>query len=138
MQKWLASGVTFDLLIVEVLQQEALYTLSHHFNASLVGVSSYGTDIRIDELVGNTSPLSYVPSILSTYSDHISFYQRLEILYTHLVEWKHNRLVMIPLQYKIYKEYVSKPTAAFMKVRKNFSLLLFYQHFSISKWVAGI
>lgn len=131
-QKWLENGVKFDLLIVEVLQQDALYALSHHFNASLIGVSSFGTDMRIDELVGNTSPLSYVPSILSTYSDHMSFFQRLDSLYTHVVEWVHNHFVIIPLQYEIYKEYVSNPTADFMAVRNNFSLLLLNQHFSLS------
>ncbi|XP_019847317.2 UDP-glycosyltransferase UGT5 [Bactrocera dorsalis] len=131
-QKWLANGVTFDLLIVEVLQQEALYALSYHFNASLIGVSSFGTDMRIDELVGNTSPLSYVPSVLSTNSDHMSFYQRLESLYTNIVEWVHNHFVMIPLQYELYKTHVSKPTADFMAIRKNFSLLLLNQHFSMS------
>lgn len=131
-QKWLANGVTFDLVIVEALQQDALYALAHHFNASLIGVSSFGTDIRIDELVGNSSPLSYVPSILSTFSDHMTFDERLESLYSHIVEWVHNHYVMIPLHHKLYTKYVNKPTDDFETVRKNFSLLLLNQHFSLS------
>ncbi|XP_053969154.1 UDP-glucosyltransferase 2-like [Anastrepha ludens] len=132
-QKWLQNGVTFDLLIVEALQQEALYALAYHFKALLIGVSTFGTDFRIDELVGNTSPISYIPSVTSHFTDRMNFRQRLENLYVHIVEWLHNRFVLIPLQYELYKKYVRvNPPAPFIDVRKNFSLLLLNQHFSVS------
>ncbi|CAD6995923.1 UDP-glucuronosyltransferase 2A3 [Ceratitis capitata] len=130
-QKWLTNGDTFDLLIVEALEQDALYALAHHFKALLVGVSSFGTDIRIDELVDNVSPLSYIPAVTSHFTDHMNFYQRLESLYISVLDMLHYHYKILPLQYDLYREYVKNPTTDFMEIRKNFSLLLLNQHFSI-------
>ncbi|XP_017482252.1 PREDICTED: UDP-glucuronosyltransferase 2B20-like [Rhagoletis zephyria] len=88
--------------------------------------------MRIDELVGNTSPLSYIPSTTSHLTDHMNFRERLENFYIHVLEWIHNRFVMLPAQYELYKKYVPTPTAPFMEMRKNFSLVLLNQHFSMS------
>ncbi|XP_011193314.2 UDP-glucosyltransferase 2-like [Zeugodacus cucurbitae] len=131
-QELLRSNAHFDLIIVEALQMDAIYALAHHYNASLIGVSTYGADPTIDELVGNTSPTSYVPLPLSELSDRMSFWQRLQNVWHYLLHQLHMHLFYLPNQAAIYKQYFPNSTVDIYAVRKNFSLLLLNQHFAIS------
>lgn len=131
-QELLHSNEHFDLIIVEALQMDAIYAFAHHYNASLIGVSTYGTDPTIDELVGNTSPISYVPLPLSQLSDRMNFWQRLQNVWHHLLHQLHMHFFYLPNQAAIYKHYFPNSTADIYAVRKNFSLVLLNQHFSIS------
>ncbi|XP_050316492.1 UDP-glucosyltransferase 2-like [Bactrocera neohumeralis] len=131
-QELLHSNEHFDLIIVEALQMDAIYALAHHYNALLIGVSTFGTDPTIDELVGNTSPISYVPLPLSQLSDRMNFWQRLQNLWHHLLHQMHMHLFYLPNQAAIYKQYFPNSTADIYAVRKNFSLVLLNQHFAIS------
>ncbi|XP_054725200.1 UDP-glucosyltransferase 2-like [Anastrepha obliqua] len=131
-QELLRSDEHFDLIIVEALQMDAIYTLAHHYKAPIIGISTYGTDPTIDELVGNTSPISYVPLPLSELSDRMDFWQRLQNLWHHFLHQLHMHLFYLPNQSTIYKQYFPNGTADIFAVRKNFSLILLNQHFSIS------
>ncbi|CAD6995922.1 unnamed protein product [Ceratitis capitata] len=131
-QKLLQSDEHFDLVIVEALQMDAVYAFAHHYKAPIIGISTYGTDPTIDELVGNTSPISYIPLPLSELSDRMSFWQRLENLWHHLLHQLHMHFIYLPNQVAIYKEYFPNGTADILALRKSFSLVLLNQHFSIS------
>jgi len=47
----------FDLIISDLWRFDALYGLAAYFDAPIIGIASYGTDWKIDELVGNVSPI---------------------------------------------------------------------------------
>jgi len=55
-------SLQFDLIIVDLWRLDALYGLAAYFDAPIIGIASYGTDWKIDELVGNVSPLAYLQS----------------------------------------------------------------------------
>ncbi|XP_067620064.1 UDP-glucosyltransferase 2-like isoform X2 [Eurosta solidaginis] len=131
-QELLQSNEKFDLIIVETTQLNAIYTLAHHYNAPIIGISTWGTDPTIDELVGNTSPISYIPLPLGQFSDRMNFWQRLTNLWHYLLHQIHMHLYYLPKQQEIYKEYFPNGTADIYAVHKNFSLVLLNQHFSIS------
>ncbi|KAL7730660.1 hypothetical protein ACLKA6_003437 [Drosophila palustris] len=128
----LQSQETFDLVLLETVQTDALFGLAQHFNALTIGISSYGTDRHIDELMGNISPLSFNPMLLSSRTEHMSYEQRLWNVWEASVAWLHKRLVHLPSQEKLYKQYFPKASKTMDQMLDSFSLMLLGQHFSLS------
>ncbi|XP_059219532.1 UDP-glucosyltransferase 2-like [Stomoxys calcitrans] len=122
----------FDLIILEVIHTDALYSLGRHFAAPMIGLSSFGTDIIIDELMGNISPLAYAPQTTIGYTEHMSYKERLHNAFSQLLELLHVRLVHLPRQRQILKKYLPHINADIWDLRTNFSLMLLNQHFSLS------
>ncbi|XP_062122126.1 UDP-glucosyltransferase 2-like [Drosophila sulfurigaster albostrigata] len=123
---------TFDLVILETVQTEALFGLGQHFKALTIGISSFGTDQHIDELMGNISPLSYNPMLLSSRTEHMNYEQRLWNIWEAGVAWIHKRLIHLPSQQRLYKQYFPDASQTLEQVLDNFSLMLLGQHFSLS------
>ncbi|XP_011193322.2 UDP-glucosyltransferase 2 [Zeugodacus cucurbitae] len=131
-QKLLHSNEQFDLIIIEVFCQDSLYALGHHFKAPMIGVSTFGTDVVIDQLVDNISPVAYVPAPSGKNLDRMNFWQRLDNLVAYTIELMYNHLVIIPEQQRYYEKYFPNATVRLADVRRNFSLLLLNQHYSFS------
>lgn len=55
-KKLMASNQTFDVVICEVFLSEALYGLSEHFKAPLIGLGTFGA------IAWNTDMVSWLPS----------------------------------------------------------------------------
>ncbi|XP_018785252.1 PREDICTED: UDP-glucuronosyltransferase-like [Bactrocera latifrons] len=131
-QQLLRSDEHFDLIIIEVFCQDSLYALGEHFKAPMIGVSTFGADIVIDQLVDNVSPLAYVPAPSGVNMDRMNFWQRLDNLYTNTMELLYSHLVIIPEQQRQYEKYFPNATLRLTDVRRDFSLLLLNQHYSFS------
>ncbi|KAH8346553.1 hypothetical protein KR084_004194 [Drosophila pseudotakahashii] len=128
----LASGESFDLVVMETVQTEALFGLAQHFGAQTIGISSYGTDIHIDELMGNISPLSYNPMLLSSRTERMGFEHRLRNVWEASIMWLHKRIVHLPTQRDLYAKYFPTARKSLEDVLDSFSLMLLGQHFSLS------
>ncbi|XP_060649127.1 UDP-glycosyltransferase UGT5-like [Drosophila nasuta] len=124
----------YDLIIVEALRTDALYGFAAHFNAPIIGISTFGTDWNIDELVGNTAPLSYIPLVTAGLSDRMTYWERVHNFVETSVAWVNWKLKYHPIQVKLYEQYfphVAKKVPL-VELSKNFSLVLLNQHFSLS------
>ncbi|XP_023172066.2 UDP-glucuronosyltransferase 2B4-like [Drosophila hydei] len=124
----------YDLIIVEALRTDALYGFAAHFNAPIIGISTFGTDWNIDELVGNTAPISYIPLVTAGLTDRMTYWERVHNFVETAIAWLNWKLVYMPLQVKLYEQYFphvahKKPL---LELGKNFSLVLVNQHFSLS------
>ncbi|XP_017047211.1 UDP-glucosyltransferase 2 [Drosophila ficusphila] len=128
----LNSGETFDLVLAEMIQMEALYGMAQHFNATLAGFSSFGTDRKVDEAVGNISPISYNPLVTSPRTDKMTFWERLVNHYEVVVEDLHRYFVHLPAMEKLYKKYFPNAKKTMEEVMDSFSMVLLGQHFSLS------
>ncbi|XP_016975459.2 UDP-glucosyltransferase 2 [Drosophila rhopaloa] len=128
----LASRETFDLVVSETVQTEALFGLAQHFGAQSIGISSYGTDIHIDELMGNISPLSYNPMLLSSRTERMGFEERLRNVWEATIIWLHKRIIHLPTQRDLYAKYFPNARKSLEEVLDSFSLMLLGQHFSLS------
>jgi len=128
----LNSRESFDLVIMETVQNEALFGLAQHFGAQTIGISSYGTDTHIDELMGNISPLSYNPMLLSSRTERMDFKERLQNVVEASVMWLHKRIVHLPTQRDLYAKYFPSAKKSLEEVLDSFSLMLLGQHFSLS------
>ncbi|XP_017083929.2 UDP-glucosyltransferase 2 [Drosophila eugracilis] len=131
-QKLLNSGETFDIVLAEMIQTEQLYGFAEHFNATLIGFSSFGTDQKIDSHAGNISPISYNPLVTSPRTDKMNFLERLENHYETLVEEIHRHFVHLPNSQKMYKKYFPNAKKTMEEVMDSFSLILLGQHFTLS------
>ncbi|XP_033166577.1 UDP-glucuronosyltransferase 2A2 [Drosophila mauritiana] len=128
----LNSGEKFDLVVMETVQTDALFGLIQHFGAETIGISSYGTDTHIDELMGNISPLSYNPLLLSSRTEQMDFKDRVRNVFEACVMWLHKRIVHLPTQRELYAKYFPTARKSLDEVLDSFSLMLLGQHFSLS------
>lgn len=124
----------FDLIIIEPLRNDALYGFAAHFNAPIMGVSTFGTDWNIDELVGNTSPLSYIPPVTSGLSDRMTYWQRVDSFIQITTAWLNWILIFRPMHDQLYEKFFPHVAhkVPLSELRNNFALVLLNQHFSLS------
>ncbi|TMW45051.1 hypothetical protein DOY81_009869 [Sarcophaga bullata] len=121
----------FDLIILEIYFSESFTGLAEHLKAPLVAVSTMCIQTSIDVLVGNVSPLSYVPNWILPLQQ-MNFWQRLLNILLHLVEWMDYYFKYLPVQKQIYDRYFPHNKMSFEEARKNFSLILLNDHFSLT------
>ncbi|KAH8359715.1 hypothetical protein KR093_008468, partial [Drosophila rubida] len=131
-QKLMNSGEKFDVVLAEMVQTESLFGLAQHFNASLIGFSSYGNDYRIDNLMGNISPLSYNPLITSPRSNSMTFLERLQNKWEVWVETAVHHLIHLPAMKEQYAQYFPNAKKTLDEVLDSFDFMLLGQHFSLS------
>ncbi|KAH8383602.1 hypothetical protein KR009_009534 [Drosophila setifemur] len=131
-KKLLNSGETFDVVLSELIQMEPMYAFGQHFNASLIGFSSFGTDEKIDALFGNISPISYNPMVTSPRTNRMTYLERLSNHYEAVMEKVHHHLVHLPKMQKVFKKYFPNAKKTLEEVVDSFSLVLLGQHFTLS------
>lgn len=68
---------SFDLVIFEMFNTEALVGLGQHFGAPTITLSTYGASQQTNDLVGNPSSLSHVRYSDANYSPKMSLFNRL-------------------------------------------------------------
>ncbi|KAH8358918.1 hypothetical protein KR093_003240 [Drosophila rubida] len=124
----------FDLIILETLRTDALYAFSAHFNAPIIGLSTFGTDWNIDELVGNASPLSYIPLVTTGLTDRMTYWERVYNFIETSIAWVNWKLKYHSVQIKLYEQFFPHLAnkVPLLELSKNFSLVLLNQHFSLS------
>lgn len=66
----------FDVVILEIFLTDAMLGFGAHFNAPTIGFSTFGASKWSTDLVGSPAPLSYVPNPFLSFSDKMSFVQR--------------------------------------------------------------
>lgn len=119
----------FDLVIVEQFNNDAMKAFGHHFNAPVVVVSSIGANGWVNYFVANPAPPSYVPEIMLSFSEHMTFLERLQnTLYANLMEIN-RQLIFFPSQEKLMKQYFPNPPD-FYEMIYNPDLILLNSHIS--------
>lgn len=119
----------FDLIVVEASILEALYGLGPHFKAPIVGFSTHGSSASVASLVGTPAPISYVPHLVLTFSDRMSFVQR---LVNGLVTIFEHVALAIHYQYQtaIFDAVFKEQRGLIREARRSVALVLVNQHFS--------
>lgn len=130
--KEILKSENFDLIIFETFMTEALYGLGEYFNCPTVGLSSFGANTPLDLLVGNNSPISYIPTLFLQHSFEITFWHRCLNVALSLVDKMTYDYLYLPHQRKLYEELFPNATLTFDQANRNFSLVLLNQHFSLN------
>ncbi|XP_037817466.1 UDP-glucosyltransferase 2-like [Lucilia sericata] len=122
----------FDMIMLDTFMTEALYGLGEYFNASMVGISNFGSLTSLDTMVGNVSPLSFIPSIFIQHTFEVTFWQRCLNVALYVVDIMTYEFIHMPLQRTIYEDIFPNATLTFDQACRNFALVLLNQHFSLS------
>lgn len=132
LQKFLKTKQHFDVVIVEQFMNDAQKALSTHFNAPLIIFSTVGANSWINPLVGNPSPLSYIPESMLDYSYNMTFFQRVVNTITFVANELISHCITFPRQNKMLKQYF--PNAPELDdVLYNASLVLLNGHSSLNQ-----
>uniref|UniRef100_A0A1I8Q5P2 UDP-glucuronosyltransferase n=1 Tax=Stomoxys calcitrans TaxID=35570 RepID=A0A1I8Q5P2_STOCA len=125
---------SFDLIIMDVLFTESFYGFGEDFGAPMVAISPWGTMTSIDELVGNTTPLSYIPNMimLRHYNQNMNFWRRSLNVAVYILERIHYYYTYMPMQRKIYEQHFPNASKSITEAQKNFSLVLLNDHFVLT------
>ncbi|XP_013097631.2 UDP-glucosyltransferase 2 [Stomoxys calcitrans] len=123
---------TFDLAIIEAVNTDALYSLGPHFGVPIIGVSSFGNDIIIDDVMGNPTSWAYSPSMNTGFTHQMSYTERLQNVVVQMLELLHNRWIHLPRHQNLLNLYMPHITESVESMRTNISLYLLNQHFSLS------
>ncbi|XP_016998390.2 UDP-glucosyltransferase 2 [Drosophila takahashii] len=124
----------FDLVIMDLWRIDALCGLAAHFGAPIIGMAPYGTDWKIDELVGNVSPMSYLQSPSSRLHNLDTYGGRLSHFIERSISWINYKWRHAEKQRELYRKYFpgiakEKPLS---ETSKNFALILVNQHFTLA------
>lgn len=126
------SGEQFDVVIVECFVSDVLYGFAQHFNAPLVVFSPFGASLWANELIGTPYPFSQIPHTFLCYTDRMSFGERFINTLLWNVDSFYYRNIFLPRQEEMYKTYFPNAMQSLPQVKKNVSLALLNQHFSLS------
>uniref|UniRef100_A0A336LRS6 CSON001689 protein n=1 Tax=Culicoides sonorensis TaxID=179676 RepID=A0A336LRS6_CULSO len=133
-QELLKSKPKFDVVVVEIFVNEAMLGFGHHFNAPVVGMSTFGANNWINDMVGTPSPLSYNPHFQLEFTENMSFTQRLQNLFVNIMDFGIMKFWYHPAQKAIYEAvFPEESRLDFEKVlKKSVSVALLNSHFSTS------
>ncbi|CAO1437944.1 unnamed protein product [Diamesa hyperborea] len=131
-QEIMYSGEKFDAVVVEVFNNDAIFGLAQHFDCPLIGVTTFGANKWANEMTGNQSPYSYVPHPLLSFTDKMSFKERMINTLMSVIENIAFELIYIPGQTKIYNNFFPKATKSFKEVLRNPAMVLLNNHVSSS------
>ncbi|KAH8294655.1 hypothetical protein KR018_000886, partial [Drosophila ironensis] len=126
----------FDLVIIDLWKLDALYGLGAYFGAPIIGIAPYGTEWKIDRLVGNTSPMSYLspPSNALTLPDTETFCGRLHTFLEQSINFINWEWRNAAKHEALYRTYFPKVAAkqSLSELSRNFALIFVNQHFALT------
>lgn len=129
-QKFLSAKESFDVLIVQLFVGDALLSLGHYFNAPVIGISPSTLNKWSRNAVGAPNLASFVPNIVTGYSDQMSFWQRaynsLCYLYDDVTFSQHYSHIQQDILQQMYPNDEKVPS--FHDLLRNISLVLYNSH----------
>lgn len=131
-QKLLKSGAKFDAVLIEQFNNDALKAFATHFRAPLILVSSIGANAWVNSLVGNPSPSAYIPEIFLSYSEHMTFCERIKNTLFGIITELNKNLYVFPQQNKLVQKYFPNPPQL-TDIVYNASMILLNSHISTNQ-----
>lgn len=131
-KEFLLSDAQFDVIIVEVFLSEPLLALGHHFNAPVIGISTFGASKWTTELVGTPNIPSYVPHTFLGFSDKMTFAERVRNLFYYWYEDIAMSILYTPIQQDLLDKYFpGENVPTIEELKRNVSLVLLNTHVTL-------
>ncbi|XP_068156432.1 UDP-glycosyltransferase UGT5 [Drosophila tropicalis] len=127
----LNSNSKFDLVIIEPSHMDCIFGIAAHFNATLMGLSTCGSDWNLDTLIGYTSSSIYEPILPIGFRSADTFLDRLYNWFYLSEEWLLMHLLFLPKIRMVHYHFFGHLHQSFTEIRQSFSLMLLNQHFTI-------
>ncbi|XP_044754019.1 UDP-glucosyltransferase 2-like isoform X2 [Coccinella septempunctata] len=104
-RKFMGSNQTFDVVIVEEFQSEAVKYLAHHFKAPLIIYSSMDTNEWTNPYLGNPDSPAYIPNVFHKFSCQMSFFERVHNTFYYVYSNLVRVLINIPMHNRLVQKY---------------------------------
>jgi hypothetical protein len=126
-QNLLNSDEKFDVVIVDNFLNDAYKAFATHFDAPLILVNPTFSSFWVNSLVGNPSPSSYIPNIMSDYYHPMTFCERLTNSLLDLFNALLYELYVYPKQNEVVQKYIPRG-GDLNDILYNASLVLLNSH----------
>lgn len=122
----------FDLIIVETFNSYLYHSLSHVFNAPIIGFTFSTIMPWVNSKFSNPENPSYIPILFSQLNNKMNFYQRLKNSFELFYSKIHQKYIINPKGDLFLKNYYGNNYFPSLDVLSlNASLLFFNSHYSI-------
>lgn len=131
------NDVHFDLIISEQFFQESWLMFSKKYNAPIITIGTYGYSDFFDSIMGLRTTWSFVPHMITTYTDRMTFFQRIHNTILSLFDAFYRKYYYLPAQNEIVKEIFGsieslQPLPTVEELEKSISVMLINSHKSIA------
>lgn len=130
-QHFLDTKAEFDVIVMEIFMNEAFLGLGHHFRAPVIGFSTFGASKWSNDMVGNPTPMSYIPHFQVNFSERMNFVQRVGNVLLYLSESAFMYWYYMGQQEEVYENIFQDPKPSLDELQRNVSLVLLNNHFSL-------
>ncbi|XP_063702026.1 UDP-glycosyltransferase UGT5-like [Culicoides brevitarsis] len=133
-KQFLKSDAKFDVIVLEIFVNDAMLGFGSHFKAPVVGISTFGANNWVNEMVGTPSPLSYNPHFNLEYMERMTFMQRVHNFFVNCLDYAFIKFFFLPAQKKIYENsFPAETRQDFDQVlKKSVSFVLLNSHYTTS------
>ncbi|KAJ9595581.1 hypothetical protein L9F63_013249, partial [Diploptera punctata] len=119
------SNTSFDLVIMEAVVMQSYYGLVHHVGSPpVIGIMSIGLIWNLADSIGTPSNPSYIPETFLHFSDHMTFYERLQ----NTIFWLYARYKayteLFPLHDRVMRKHFGDELPSVYEAERNLSLLM--------------
>ncbi|XP_022918227.2 UDP-glucosyltransferase 2-like [Onthophagus taurus] len=133
LQTILKSNEKFDLVISESFFLDSFHAIANHYNAPSVLISTIGSSIWTNHLVGIPDIPSFMPNIyLGIENPQQTFCQRIQTLLLNIVQKLFDHIYFYPKQNQLIKKFFPNSPDVFDLIY-NTSLILTNSHISFTK-----
>lgn len=129
-QDFLREKPSFDVVVTQIIVGDALLSLGKYFDAPVVGISASAMNKWTRNAVGAPNLASFVPHLLTGYSDEMDFWERAYNSLCYLYDDVKYSLSYAPTQQNILDEmYPNAPNMpSFDDLTRNISVILYNSH----------
>ncbi|XP_030239676.1 UDP-glucuronosyltransferase 2B13 isoform X2 [Drosophila navojoa] len=125
----------YDLVILEQYFHEAFLMFGHKFKCPVVTIGTMGYADNMDHAMGILTPWSFIPHLLLSHTDKMSFSQRAYNSYLSLYDVVVRRWYYMPRMQRIAEKYFGSVTKGdfpnVLDLERNISLMLINSHRSV-------
>lgn len=124
----------FDLVIVELFFQEALYMFAHKYKAPIVAISTMGFTQYVGDFMGSPLQLSYMPHEFLRTRGKLNLCNRLTNLYYTIYDLIGRKYYVLPRHERLLERHfkdIPKPWPSLYEIERNISAVLVNTHFSM-------
>ncbi|XP_067631962.1 UDP-glucosyltransferase 2-like [Eurosta solidaginis] len=125
----------YDLLLVEQFYQDAFLALAHIYNVPVISTATFAMEHYMSQMFGIIIPWSYVPHGSLPLTDHMSFWERVQNVYTIIrsdISREFKYFPMVDAVVKKYFGHLSIKIPSVSAMEKNLSAILINSYTPLS------
>jgi len=125
----------FDLIITEAFCTDCFLGFVHKFRVPVIQICSFGGTQWMGDLVGNPNPYAYVPDPFQSFSDRMTFWERVTNTISGIYQQMGREYYYLPRQDAIARKYFNYTSdlPPISELETSTALILLNNHFSLSQ-----